>query len=276
MAVRLAAGAAHAMLRTVHKIGTLERIMDTHTYHARQRLMVGFIAGTTALAIVAVTTVAALSAPPNVVSPPVTPPDVTAPNITSPDATPTFVVPPAYRYYTADRDAYLRVVGRARMLQELNELADEPAEPTREPREPETDIPQTGVVPIDENDADNDGYVEYYDQGHYVAELRNLPENDDTESDAADARVTFTGKIMAHEVIQMDKREKPHLVVRLQDTEGKHSLVDLGLASQYDKAALKANDSLWISSHLGTINGQAALIADQVRVGEKAKMTVKR
>ena len=178
-------------------------------------------------------------------------------------------IPRELIYVTTDRDPLGRLIGRIRTVP-LPHPEPVEIERDRPSPQPEKIIPQEGIVPIDGNDADGDGYVEYYNNGHYVAELRKSPVEDNKPQ-----QLMFRGRVQAQEVIAIRDRKLPHLLLRLQAADGKSALVDLGVAQQFQDVEFQTGEELSVVARLGKINDQPILIADQVDIGNTTLRTVR-
>jgi hypothetical protein len=115
-----------------------------------------------------------------------------------------------------------------------------------------------GVEVIDGADADRDGYVEYYDGGAYVAELKRQ------QPDRKATAIRFTGTIGEVHTTNFEGATEPHLLLRILHTDGKNALVDVGPADALAKLNMRRGDTIGVLAQMGTINGRPALIADEV------------
>ena len=183
-----------------------------------------------------------------------------------PDA---YRVSPALVFTTRDRVIYDRLLGRARfapgaVIVQRRGVEVVPEEGTEPPLEIDgrADV-KTGINPVDSTDADQDGYVEYYDNGHYVAELRTQKQVAENE-----ATLTFSGTVAQLETVRYGNIETPHAVARVEAADGKHALVDLGRVDRWDARALKIGDQIAVQARLGSLNGQPLLVAQELRLGD--------
>jgi hypothetical protein len=119
--------------------------------------------------------------------------------------------------------------------------------------------PPQGIAPIDRNDSDRDGYVEYYDGGAYVAELKKQgPLQDDPQ------RLRLSGVVRQRHVAKFTGYDDPHLLLRVQHADGKSALVDAGPAKSLAQLALDEGDVVEVVARPGLVNQRPALIADAI------------
>lgn len=133
--------------------------------------------------------------------------------------------------------------------------------------------PPQGIEAVDSNEADRDGYVEYFDGASYVAELKNQHRlNDRAAKDQADA-LTFHGTVRGIHSTHYQGLETPHQLLRVEHKNGRSALVDVGPVSALERLQLRTGDVVSVVARPGLINDRPALIADEINVGE-AKIKV--
>jgi hypothetical protein len=92
-----------------------------------------------------------------------------------------------------------------------------------------------------------------------------------TQPDTASAApvVSFTGKIVGMRAMLLNGDPEPHLLVRLKSDQGAMGTVDVGDKMSF--AGLGLDAPITVHGHLGDIDGQAVLFADQVTVGNRVE-----
>jgi hypothetical protein len=161
-----------------------------------------------------------------------------------PDA---FNPPQSLVFTTPVVPAFTRFLGPVRPADEI--VADTPS----------VEVQTEGVQVIDSNDADRDGYVEYYNGGVYVAELKQQG-----LIDGDSGLLKFNGVVREQYITTFTGQKSPHLLLRVQRDGGKHALVDAGPAAALKKLDIRNGDPLRVVARLGLINDRPALIAEQV------------
>ena len=175
------------------------------------------------------------------------------------------VVPPKAVFRSDDAVVLKRLVG-PRRIERIERPAD--LELTR-PKVDHTDV-KSGIAPVDPTDADGDGYVEYYDNGHYVAELKSQKQ---IGVDAS--ALTLQGTVHEMATIEYVDVKRPHLVVRAKSNDGKHTLVDLGPADRFVDEHVRIGDTITVKARLASLNDQPLLVAEQLRINDEV-MTIAR
>ena len=165
-------------------------------------------------------------------------------------------VPGELTFRTDDAVLLRRLVGPRRV--------EQPADIERARAEVDRVDLKSGIDPVDPTDADGDGYVEYYDNGHYVAELKSQKVID------ADASVlTLQGTVREMASVNYVDGKRPHLVVRVQSVDGKHALVDLGPAERFASGSVNVGDTITVEARLASLNDQPLLVAQRVRINDE-------